>query len=214
MSKRKIGIAAGLLLLLIVGAVWAIKNSLANSQMEKVKQMQEGMAKLPPDQRRQGWDDLRKEMGKLSDSQREQLRDQRWADGARRMNKQIDDYFAAPPNKRNGVLDKQIADEEKHRKEREARRAQGGQGGGQPGWSPGGPNSSPTGQGPNAANAGRQPGGGQPRSPEARSADRNRRLDNSSPAQRARQAAYSAAMQKRRIELGLPPSTGRPFGGR
>jgi hypothetical protein len=208
MSKRKIGIAAAVLLLLIAGAAWAIKSSLANSQMEKVKQMQEAMAKLPPDQRRQGWEGLQKEMGKLSDAQREQLWDQRRAEGERRMKKQIDDFLAAPPSQRNAILDKQIADEERRRKEREARRAQGGQG-----QNLGGPNSSQAGAG-QGPNAGQQPGG-RNRSPEAQSANRNRRLDNTSPAQRAQQAAYFAALQKRRIERGMPASPGRgPGGGR
>lgn len=205
MSKRKFAVVAVVLLLLIIGTVWAVRSSLANSQLEKVKQMREAMAKLPRDQRR--WEELGKEMDKLSEAQRDQLRDQRWAEAERRMKKRADDFFGAPPNQRKAVLDKQIADDERRRKERESNRAQGG-----PGGNLGGPNSGAAGQG--AANPGRQPGGPN-RSPDARSANRNRRLDNTSPAQRASQAAYAAAMQKRRIELGLPATPpGRPGGGR
>ena len=39
-------------------------------------------------------------------------------------------------------------------------------------------------------------------------------LDNTSPEQRAQRAAYFGDLQKRRLELGLPLSSGRGPGGR
>ena len=209
MNKKKIGIAVVVFLLLIGGTVWAFK-SRADAQLEKVKQMQKEMAGAPSDQRRERWDDLRKEIDKLTPEQRDKLRGDRWAERERQMDKRVKDYFAASPSKRKEILDKQIADDENRRKQREARRAQGGQGG--PGQNPGGPDSSQTGQGQGPNAGGRQ--GGRNASPDAQSANRNRRLDNSSPAQRAERAAYSSALQKRRLELGLPASNGWGRGGR
>jgi hypothetical protein len=74
----------------------------------------------------------------------------------------------------------------------------------------------PPGQGQANAGRGGGPGGGRNRTPEARSANRNQHLDNSSPEQRAKWMAYRAALQQRRIQLGLPadPSGGRGPGGR
>lgn len=214
MNKRNIGIAALVLLLLIGATAWALWGR-SDAQLEKVKQMQHDMANAPTDKRRERREELRKEMDKLQPAQRKQLRDERWAEGERHMDKRIADYFAAPPEKRKAMLDKEIQDGEKRRKEHEARRQQGGQGGpggqgpNQPGRNPnGGPNPPQAGSGPGGqgGNAGGQSGRGRNASPEAQSANRNRRLDNSSPTQRAQRAAYFADMQKRRMELGLPPS--------
>ena len=79
MKKRKIGIAAVLLLLLIGGTVWALM-SRSDAQLEKVKQMQKEMANLSPDERRQRGEDLRKEMGKLTPEARAKLWDERRAE--------------------------------------------------------------------------------------------------------------------------------------
>jgi hypothetical protein len=214
MSKRKIGIAVAVLLLLAGGTVWAFRGR-ADAAVEKIRQMQKDLASVPPDGRRQRWEDLGKEWQKLTPDQQDKLRDERWAERERMMNKRVKDFFAAPPNQRQGILDKQINDDEKRRKEREARRAQGGGPGGNPaGPNPNGPGPSQAGSGQaaNGPNAGRQPGGGRNANPETQSANRNRRLDNSSPEQRAQQAAYNAALQKRRIERGLPAWGGRPGG--
>jgi hypothetical protein len=209
MSKQTIGIAVAVAVLLIAGAVWAFRG---DDPLPKIKQMREEIAALPRDQQREGWDRLRKEIQNLTPEQRDKLGAERQAERQRREDKRIDDYFAQPPAKRNAYLDKQIQEEEKRRKEREARRAQGGQN-----RNPNARNSGQNGPapGPNGANAGGQRGGGRNASPDARSAARNQRLDNSSPEQRAKRAAYHAAVQQRRIAAGLPLSPGRrPGGGR
>jgi hypothetical protein len=197
MSKRRIGIAAAVLMLLIAGAAWALRPR-SDAQVEKIKQMQDEMLASGRPPRPEDFDRMRRETAQLSDAQRRQVGEHMRDNMQRRMEKQIDDYFALPPQKRTAYLDKQIQDEEKRRKEREARRAQDA----------GNRSRNPqNGQG-QSANA----GGGRNANPNARSEGRNRRLDGTSPDQRAKQAAYRAAMQQRRIALGLPPGPGRPGG--
>ncbi len=149
---------------------------------------------------------------KLTPDQRRQLRQQLGQQWQRRANERAKEYFALPPDKRGDYLEKRIAEDEQRRKEREERRkqqqqAQGGQGG------------NPGGQGPGMGSAQGPAGPGIRRrtrrrpepNPQARSAGRNQFLDNTSPQQRAENMAYRAAMQQRRMQLGLPAN---PFGGR
>jgi hypothetical protein len=208
MSKRKIGIVVVVLLLLVAGTIWAFK-ARADAKMARLKQMQDKMFAAGMPQREQV-DQFRKEVDQLSDDQRGQVFEHMGEIMQRRIQKQADDYFALPPEKRNDFLDKQIQEMEKRRKEWAARRAQDGQGG--PGQGGVGQNPSTPGQGSNTANAGRQWGGGRNASPGVVSSRRNQMLDSSSPAQRAQRSVYFSALQQRRIELGLPAwSGGGPF---
>ncbi len=215
MRKRTIGILAAVLLLVVGGVVWAVGGR-EDPAVQKVRQLRnEAFAGGgPPNQ--QKMEELRKAEHALAPEQREKLHDEMRNGRENPMDKQIAGYFALPPAQRNVYLDEQIKNMEKWRKEMEARRAKQGQGQnragppqGQPGA--GGGNQ----QGPNAGGPG-GPGGGQNRSPEARLVRRNARLDHSTPAQRAQRTAYFAALQKRRIELGLPanPPHGHGPGGR
>ena len=199
-----------MLILLIVGTVWAFK-ARSDAKVARLKQMQDKMFAAGPPQREQ-FDQFRKELDQLSPDQREQVRDHMRELMQRRMDKRIADYFALPPEKRADFLDNQIQEMEKRRKEWEARRAQDGQGG--PGQSGAGQDPNAPGQGTNTANAGGQRGGGQNASPAAVSVRRNQRLDNTSPEQRASRAAYFSDLQRRRVALGLPPFPGRGPGGR
>jgi hypothetical protein len=204
-NKRKIGIAAVVLVLLIAGAVWAFWPR-GDAQVEKLKQMQDDMfagGRPNPDQ----FDRMRKEMENLSPDQRRQVMDHGRERFQREIAKRADEYFAAPPEKRKEVLDKHIREMEKMRKEMEKRRAENGGSSGPPGGQPsaGGP----------GANGQSGPGGPRDRnaSPIAQSERRNQMLDNTSPGQRANMAAYFSALQQRRMELGLPAFPG-PMGGR
>jgi hypothetical protein len=230
MNKRKIAIIAAIVLLLIVGMVWAFSG---DSQVRKVQQLQkEAFAgEGPPN--REKMEELHKEMQKLTPDQINKLMQPHREEMERRMAKQLDEYFALPPNKRKEHLDKQIQEGEKRRKEMEKRRqewekshppgSQGQQGqgqgrgqgpgqgmGGPPGGGVGGPGGGPgMGPGPQGGpgvGQGRPPGGGRNRTPEQRAQRRNQFLDHTSPAARAKMAEYFDAMRKRRIELGLPPS--------
>ena len=213
MSKRKIGIAAVVLVLLIACVVWAFK-SRADAQVERLKKMQDELfAGGPP--KPDDFDRMRKEMDKLSPDQQRQVWDHGRENFQRQIRKRVDEYFAASPEKRKEVLDKHIAEMEKMRKEMEKRRAAGGGQSGQPGGGPGpaGPGGGPAaGQGGPPGGPGTGPGGPN-RTPGNPSEGRNRMLDSTSPAQRANMAAYMSALQKRRLELGLPPFPG-PMGGR
>jgi uncharacterized membrane protein YgcG len=121
-------------------------------------------------------------------------------------------YFALPPDKRQAELDRRIkADEDRRkawqaeREKRDQQRAAAGQqamngggrgapGGGPPGGGPGG--GGPGGGGP--------PGGGRRGTEEARNERSKRRIDQSTPEQRAQQSEYRRAMEERRTQLGLP----------
>lgn len=113
------------------------------------------------------------------------------------MRARIDAYFAAPPEKRQAELDRQIKQEELMRKAFEAAGAIGGFFGG------GGGNAGGQGQ-PNQAAAGGQQPGPPPQSDEARNAWRKRIIDSTTPEQRARYSEYRRAMDVRRTQLGLP----------
>jgi hypothetical protein len=124
-------------------------------------------------------------------------------------------YFALPPDKRQTELDRRIkADEERRkqwqaeREKRDQQRAAGGQqagGFGGRGGPGGGPGGGPPGVGPGG---GGPPGGNRRGSEEARNDRSKRRLDQSTPEQRAQQTEYRRAKEERRTQLGLP-SDGR-----
>ena len=198
MNKRKVGIIVGVLALLVVCIIWAMR-SRADAQMQKVRDLgKEAFAGGQPD--REKMKQFRDEMDKLSPDQRDKLRDEGRQEFERRENEEMAKFFDMPPAQRNDYLDKRIRDEERWRKERESRRAQQGQQPNQPG--PG-------------ANAN---GGGQQRGRRNLSSDekmerRNKRLDSRTPEQRAQRTAFRAAMEKRRKELGLPPQGRPPFRG-
>lgn len=124
-------------------------------------------------------------------------------------------YFALSPEKRQAELDRRIKADEERRKQWQAERekrdqeraagsqaggfgGRGGQGGGPPPGGGGGrgPGGGPGGGGP--------PGGNRRGSEEARNDRSKRRLDQSTPEQRAQQSEYRRAMEERRTQLGLP----------
>jgi len=123
-------------------------------------------------------------------------------------------YFALPPDKRQAELDRRIKADEERRKqwqaERERRDQERSAGGQQPGGFAGRggpPGGGPPGGGP--PGGGRGPGGGTPDgnrrgSEEARNERSKRRLDQSTPEQRAQRSEYRRAMEERRTQLGLP----------
>ncbi len=196
MSKKTITVTATILLLVIVGSVWAFR-SRTDPQIEKIKQLGAEAFKedQSPEQRRQSFELIHQEMQKLTPEQREVVHQQGRQEFERRMDEQMDAYFALPPEERVAYLDKQIEEGEKRRKEWESRR-QAARG------------NAPQVAGGPMPNAGQRP----PRSnnPGDRATRRNMHLDDLTPEQRAKRSAFFADMQKRRYELGLPPN---PFHG-
>jgi hypothetical protein len=214
-SKRKITIAASVLILLIAGTVWALW-SRTDPRVVKVQQMQLAMYKENKMPDRAQMEELHKAMRDLPAQQRHELMEQGRAYMERRMDERIDAFFALPKQERTAYLDKEIKQMEERRKQGEANRTSRGQSG--QGGTAGGPGGS---GGPQANAGGAQangPGGPPPpnTNPEARLQRRNQRLDSSTAQQRAKRSAYFAALQQRRSELGLPPLTrpGPPPGAR
>jgi uncharacterized membrane protein YgcG len=123
-------------------------------------------------------------------------------------------YFALAPDKRQAELDRRIKADEERRKQWQAERerrdqerssggqqadgGRGGPGGGPPGGGPGG--GGPGGGGPGG---GATAGGNRRGSEEARNERTKRRLDQSTPEQRAQRSEYRRAMEERRTQLGL-----------
>lgn len=208
MNKRKLTVTVAVLILLLAGGIWAFV-SRPDPEVERLKQMQDTMlAATEPGKRpsREQFERMRKEMDKLTDSQRRQVMQHGHANMRRFMDKQLDDYFDAPPEKRQEILDQHIGHMEKMRKEMEKRRAARPSGGRQGPAARGGPGAGgpPKGHGRGRRN----------RTPEARSERHNRMLDHVSPERRAKWSAYFSDLQKRRIALGLPAWPGRHHGGR
>jgi hypothetical protein len=236
MKKRKIAIIAAIVLLLIVGMVWA----LSDSQVAKVRKLQKEAFPEGQEPNREKMGEFFREMRQLPPEQREQFippeqreRMQRMREMAEKDRQHMEDYFKLPANQRKQHLDKQIQEEEKRRKEWEQRRqereksqppgsqGQGGQGQGQgrgPGWGQGmggppdggpGMGGGPGPQGGPGAGQGGPRGGGRNQTPEQRAQRRNQFMDHTTPAARAKMAEYRDAMRKRRIELGLSPYPSR-----
>jgi hypothetical protein len=222
-GKWKVVVGVVAAILLVSGSVWAYIRNRPDPEVEQVKQALTDAFKEGQRPNFQLMQQMRQQTENFTQEQRHQVWEFVRQQGERRMDKQMDAFFALPQKARVAELDKQIKEMEKRRKEMEARRAQGG--GGQRG--PGGFGMGPGGGGPQMAQGGPGggggpgvgPGGGQrpPRdtSPKARATRRNQRLDSSTPEQRAKRSAYRSAMQQRRVELGLPvQGPGGPRGPR
>lgn len=180
-------IGALLLLLLIVGTVWAVRT---DSDFERVQQLQKELARgkdLPLEERKAKFEELRSRMKNLTD-------DQKWELGAPMREKQkteMDRYFAMSPKEKTKYLDDRIDKSEAMRKEWEKKAGQNkGQGG----------------PGPGSGGKGFGPGGGsgkQPKSADAIESDKKARLDRTSADERARMDLYRKEMNDRRKQRGL-----------
>jgi hypothetical protein len=219
MKKRTMAIIA-LVVLLIVGTVWAF----SGSQLDKVEKLRK---EVFPENGPPNWDkmdELRKEMEKLSPEQRERFIPPGMRERMQRKQDHMEGYFKTPPSQRKDYLDKRREEEQKKRREEMEKRrkeweknnppgSQGQRQGPRPGGPPqgGGPGAGPGpgAQGGQGANRGGAPGGRRNLTPEQRAQRRNRFMDRTTPANRAKWAEYRDAMRKRRIELGLPPDPPR-----
>ena len=144
---------------------------------------------LPPDLRRQANQDV----GRLL---------------AAREQAELDSYFNLPPERRQAELDRRIKAEEDRREAREAARAARESQRSAP------PAGASLAGGSGAASSGRSgppTGGSRGRSmtEDERNARSKRRIDRSSPDERARRTEYRRAIDERRAQLGLPARGGR-----
>ncbi len=186
-----------LLLLFVVGLVWAWRAYSEQAEVDRVRQLARAMRESPEPEREATREEFREAMGDLSEEQRRALFEQREEE-------RLDDYFSLSEEKRKEFIDRMIQRGEEMAGRRRERRAQA---------DPGGDGLGPAGN----ADGGPQRGGpgGHERfrnmSPEQREEFRRQRLDNTSAEQRGRRNEFRRDMQQRREELGLPP---RGPGGR
>ncbi|MEX2315687.1 MAG: hypothetical protein WD669_00950 [Pirellulales bacterium] len=198
MNKKKV-LFASVAVVVAAGLTWAFLPSAADRQVAKVVELQEKLftenSNIPLQERRQAFEELRKEAEKLTPEQREQMMRDNPPPFARQMQQQVVAYFDLPADKQQAHLDKQIDEMEKRRAEWEKRRAERGkQGNGIRGG--GGPRGGP-------------PGGGFNRTdPSKQTEMRKKMLDNSTPQQRAMFSEYFQQLEDRRRERGLPAMRG------
>ena len=140
---------------------------------------------LPPDLRRQAG----REVGRMFEA---------------RAQAEMESYFNLPPERRQAELDRRIKAEEERSQAREAARAKreaqrpAPAAGSQPNVGSGGP-------GETRSSGGR----GRSTTEEERNARSKRRIDRSSPQERAQRTEYRRALDERRTQLGLPARGGR-----
>jgi uncharacterized membrane protein YgcG len=140
---------------------------------------------LPPDLRRQAG----REVGRMFEA-REQAA--------------MESYFNLPPERRQAELDRRIKAEEERRQAREAERAK------RESQRPAPAAGQQTAGGPGGPGGGRSSGGrGRSTTEEERNARSKRRIDRSSPQERAQRTEYRRAVDERRTQLGLPARGGR-----
>lgn len=210
MSDKRIWIAGAVVATLLIagGLTWA----LYPRESKYVVQAQELMAKmqdenLSQEDRQQLWQQFRELRESVPDDQREEVFRAAGEPWRRQFESRMREFASLPENERNAFLDQDIDRMETMRRQFEERmRAGGGERGpgGGFGGGPGGP-----GGGGNAE--GRQGRGNW--TDETRTDRRRRRLDNTTPEQRAHMTEYFRAMNERRVERGLEPM-GPPFRGR
>ena len=183
---------------------------------------------IPYDSGRTDMGNLFEKMRNVPESYRDQVRQQMGRLFSARERASVGSYFALPPDQRKAELDRRIKAEEARRQQWMAERAARGQND-RPGNPQTGPNASPSpggrpGPGRESGNpgeaqrragpqqgptdqAGRRRG---PRTEDSRNEWMKRRIDASSPEERARQTEYRRAMTERREQLGLSPGRGGP----
>jgi hypothetical protein len=174
-------IIGGVVLVLVVGLLtWFLWPSRLAKARELRNELTGANARnMDPQERRQKWEQFRREQEQLSPAERKEL----WADVRQKRQEEMKRYFAMSPAQKTAYLDDRINRMEQMRKQREAaQKAQGGSGG-------------------TAAPLG--PPGGQ-RSQEERERLRKERLDDSTPEERAMRDQYFKDLQARRAQRGLP----------
>jgi len=185
--KSKRTILTAVIVVALGGIVWAILPASPDPQLVKVQQLQQKLfrsdAKLSDAERREGFDELRRESEKLTEEQRDKLM-QDFRDNppefVRRMQKDMVDFFDKPKAEQDKILDKQIDEFEKRRKQWEKNRGDRSKG---------------------------PPGGFRGGNMDGKAANdmRKKMLDNTSPQQRAMMGEYFERMNQRRQERGMPP---------
>jgi hypothetical protein len=204
-SKLKKALTFSGMLLLLVAMVYGWR---AYSNSSKLKQLQAQAAEAfaqanapgvtrgpggPGGFRSEQFREMRSQVESLPVAYQQQFRQSMGNLFMRREEQRLNDYLAMSKAERKKYLDKQIAEGEKRRKEREARQAQQASAGGAVG----------------GGNANRGPGGGPPGGGwGGRGGGMSARLDRTTPAMRAKMSEYRRDMEARRAERNLPSRRG------
>ena len=191
---KKIAVATAVLFPIALLAIWVSGGFSKDPRRAELEQLQARLSddgkKLPRDEQRKLWQEMRQKMDQLPEEDRQEIRREMWQERRVRMEQELDAFFALPPDKQKVELDKRIDQMEKWRKDRAAR-PQGDRG-----------QRSANGRGGNGGNRGRNA------SEQERNKWRKRMLDNTDPKQRAQWRAYRDMMNDRRKERGLPERRG------
>jgi hypothetical protein len=192
-THKQVLTAAGVLAaVLIAVALWRLR---PDPQLARVKAMQQELARAADSadaaERRRRWEEFNREQQKLSPSQRKEV----FGEFRKQRQAEIDRYFKMSKADKTRWLDRQIDREEQLRRSRQANRPPGS-----PPRPPG-----PGGQG--------GPGRGN-LSAEDRENRRKRRLDASTPEERAQHDQLRKDLAARRAQRGLPPAPFAFGGGR
>jgi hypothetical protein len=222
-KKRLILAAAGLLLVLLLGA-WYLSVG-EDPQIALVKELQRELftnKDLPAEERKQKWEQVRAEEAKLSAEQKVTLRKEMSSQFMAKMNAQAAQYFAMSPEERQKVIDQKI-NEMQRWMAMAAKRGPGGQGFRGPGPAgpqlavgPGGGQPPKAGPGaPGGPAAFKGPWGEAPKTPEEGDLMLRNMILKSTPQARAGMDQMRLDMAARRAKLGMPamPGPGGPGGG-
>jgi hypothetical protein len=206
-----------LAVLLLGGAVWGYTVHARNKKSAVPKEFTADALKSESDPGK-AWEKVHQAMDRtdLTDEQKHQIRENAHNVWEARMDQRMDDYFNAPANQKQAILDRHLdemqarmKDWEKRRAEHDAQRTAAGgaqtadaSGAGRNG-PPGGPGNQAGGR--PGDTGGRGPGRGGPPSREQRKSHSEAR----NPDQQARRMAYFGAMQQRAQQRGMQ----MPFGG-
>jgi hypothetical protein len=203
MDKRKVSIGVAAILILGIGAAWALGYfHRTDPAVADLQQLGAQMRSASEADRPALFQQFREKMDGLSDAQRQEFRDNNQGRFRQDMAKRMNEFFAMSPADQQKRLDEIIDRMQKRQQQRQA-------GGGANGGGPGG--GGPGGGGPGGAGRG---GGGQNATDGGREQARKSRLDNTNPAERAQQDKFRAMMGDRMQQRGMsPPTGGGGFGG-
>ncbi len=219
MKRKHWIISVCLLLILAAGLAWALyprQSPYVNQAQQLASKMMD--ENLTDEQRQAVREEMRQMRDRLPEEERGEVFRAMGEQFRQRMDEHLREFAAIPEDQRDEFLDRDIDRMEQMRRDFEKRRAErGSEGGRDGGGGPPGPGfgrGGPPGGGPGAGRGDR--GNRGPRSEEDREDWRRRRLDNSTPEQRALMTEYFKALAERRKERGLDPMPpfGRPGGRR
>jgi hypothetical protein len=197
MDKKKVTIGVVAVLLIALGAAWAMSYfHRTDPAIAELQQLRDQM-RAAPEADRQGFrDQFRQKIEGLTDAQRQEFFQSNRGQFRQDMQKRMNEFFAMSPADQKKRLDEIIDRNLKRQKERQAQVAagQGGAGGG------------------GAAGGGGR-GGRQNMTDGQREQARKERLDNSSPMERAQGDKFRQMMSDRMQQRGIPQTAGGGGGG-